>query len=133
MRVFLDTNVLVSAFGTRGLCADVLREVMTAHKLVVGEVVLEELEGALVRAFDLPRDVISAAERLLRAHEVVPRPSQVPDVELADPDDLWILASALAGGADVLVTGDRELLKHESVGPVRIVSPRGLWELLRRR
>ena len=35
MRVFLDTNVLVSAMATRGLCADVLREILTSHRLVV--------------------------------------------------------------------------------------------------
>ncbi len=35
MRVFLDTNVLVSAVATRGLCADVLREVLLSHQLLV--------------------------------------------------------------------------------------------------
>ena len=42
MRVFLDTNVLASAFGTRGLCADVLRLIMAEHELITGEVVVEE-------------------------------------------------------------------------------------------
>ena len=35
MKVLLDTNVLVSAFATRGLCADVLRLVLTEHEMVV--------------------------------------------------------------------------------------------------
>ena len=47
MRVFLDTNVLVSAFATRGLCADVLRLILAEHTLVTGEVVLRELRRAL--------------------------------------------------------------------------------------
>tara|TARA_Y100000590_G_C15710915_1_gene1010249 strand:+ start:1307 stop:1432 length:126 start_codon:yes stop_codon:yes gene_type:complete len=40
MKVFLDTNVLVSAFATRGLCADVMRVILTEHELLIGEVVL---------------------------------------------------------------------------------------------
>jgi hypothetical protein len=35
VRVCLDTNVLVAAFATRGLCADVLRTVIAEHELVL--------------------------------------------------------------------------------------------------
>jgi hypothetical protein len=35
LRVFLDTNVLVSAFATRGLCADLLELVLLQHELIV--------------------------------------------------------------------------------------------------
>ncbi|HZL91991.1 MAG TPA: hypothetical protein VFB99_00055 [Vicinamibacterales bacterium] len=35
MKVFLDTNVLVSAFAARGICEDVLRIVLAEHQLVV--------------------------------------------------------------------------------------------------
>ena len=54
MRVFPDTNVLASAFGTRGLCADALRLVLAGHELVTGEIVIEELRGVLRRKFALP-------------------------------------------------------------------------------
>jgi len=37
VKVFLDTNVLVSALATRGLCADLLRKVLTEHELLVGK------------------------------------------------------------------------------------------------
>lgn len=40
MRVFLDTNVLVSAFATRGLCADLMRHVLAEHDLITGEVII---------------------------------------------------------------------------------------------
>lgn len=46
--------------------------------------------------------------------------------------DEWILASAVAAHADVLVTGDEELLALRKVRGIPIVSPRGLWEMLRR-
>jgi len=44
MRVFLDTNLLVSAVATRGLCADVLREVLLSHQLVISPPLLSELK-----------------------------------------------------------------------------------------
>ena len=88
MRVFLDTNVLVSAFATRGLCADVLRHVLADHQLAASE------------------------------------PAR-------DPDDQWVLASAIAGAADLLVTGDKDLLELGGCAPLPILDPRGFWNLVR--
>jgi len=39
VKVFLDTNILVSGVATRGLCADVIRLVLAEHELITGEVV----------------------------------------------------------------------------------------------
>jgi predicted nucleic acid-binding protein len=46
VRVFLDTNVLISAFATRGLCAELFRSVIAEHELVLGEVVLATAHDA---------------------------------------------------------------------------------------
>ena len=132
MRVFLDTKALVSAFATRGLCADVMRQVLAEHELIVGEVVLRELRKALRVKLKLPPATMTAIEELLRESEVIPRPRTPSDLEVRDPDDRWVLASAIAGRADVLVTGDRDLLEVAARSPVRLVDPRGFWTLLRK-
>ncbi|MFC1573122.1 putative toxin-antitoxin system toxin component, PIN family [Candidatus Eisenbacteria bacterium] len=132
MRVFLDTNVLVSAFATRGLCADVMRQVLAEHVLVTGEVVLRELRKALRVKLKVPAETIEEIEHFLRECEVVPKPSAPSAVKVRDPDDRWVLASALAGQADVLVTGDKDLLTLGKQAPLRIVDPRGFWTLLRK-
>ncbi len=131
MRVFPDTNVLVSAFATRGLCADVFRYIVTEHTLVTGEVVLRELRRVLRQRLKLPARQIEAIEEFLRDFEVVPKPKAPAAVRVRDPDDRWVLASALAAGADVLITGDRDLLDLGSRVPLRIVDPRGFWALVR--
>lgn len=131
MRVFLDTNVLVSAFASRGLCADVLRHVLSEHSLLVGEIVLKELTDVLRRRLWVPARTVAEIERFLREQEVVPVPREIPGTAVRDPDDLKVLASAVAAGADVLVTGDHDLLDVASQAPVRILDPRGLWKLLR--
>ena len=133
MRVFLDTNVLVAAFATRGLCADVLRDVLAEHELLVGEVVLIELERALTRRLRLPATAVEEILEFLREHEVVPKPRKPASLPVRDPADRWILASALAAHADVLVTGDHDLLDIAAQAPLRILDPRTFWELARRR
>ncbi len=132
MRVFLDTNVLVSALTARGLCADVLRVVLAEHDLIVGEVVLEELRRVLTERFRVPPQRVREAETYLRTFEVVARPTKPADVQVRDKDDRWVLASALAGHAHVLVTGDADLLTVGDWQTIRVLSPRAFWEELRR-
>ena len=49
MIVCFDTNVLVSAVATRGLCADIVNAALAEHQLIVGETVLMELRQVLRR------------------------------------------------------------------------------------
>lgn len=131
MRVCLDTNVLVAAFATRGLCADVFRTVLAEHDLVMGEVILQELRRVLRTKLRLPVGRIEAIEALLAAFPVVPRPAAASDLAIRDAADRWILATAVAGAADVLVTGDADLLAVRGTAPIPIVDPRSFWDLLR--
>lgn len=131
MRVCLDTNVLVAAFATRGLCADVLRVVLAEHELVLGEVMLHELRRALKRKIRVPDDQMSAVEAVFSGLELVAKPVAPSPVPVRDRDDRWILATAVAGRSDVLVTGDDDLLAVADEAPLPILAPRAFWELLR--
>ena len=131
MRVCLDTNVLVAAFATRGLCADVLRIVLDDHELVIGEVLFEELERVLRSKLGLPPTQIAAVRGALATADPVPRPSAPDPLTVDDPDDAWVVATAVDGRADVLVTGDAALLAAAGAAPLPIVSPRGFWVALR--
>ena len=131
MRVFLDTNVLVSAFAARGVCADVLRVVLSEHTLVTGEVVLGELRTVLRKRIKLPAAAVKEIDSFLREHEVTPKPDAPSSIPVRDPDDRWVLASAILGEADVLVTGDSDLLSIAAEAPIKIVDPRGFWNLVR--
>ncbi len=131
MRVCLDSNVLVSGFATRGLAADVVRVTLAEHELLVPEVVLSEVARVLKRKVGLPPETVAAVEQLLRAQIVVPKPAERSALVVRDPDDAWVLASAVAGGADVLVTGDADLLSVGNAAPLPILTPRAFWERLR--
>lgn len=133
MRVFLDTSVLVAAFATRGLCADVLRTVLAEHELVVGETVLAELGRVLKEKIGTPeaqaRDVVA----FVRQHALVAAETPVPAIDVRDANDLPILAGAIQGGAEVLVTGDEDLLVLGRVESLPILDPRGFWDLIKGR
>ena len=132
MRVFLDTNVLVSAFATRGVCADVLRVVLVEHTLVTGEVVLRELQRVLPKRIGLPPRAVEEIEEFLREHEVAAKPATRASFPKRDPDYQWVVASAIDSRVDVLVTGDRDLLEIAAGAPIKIVDPRGFWDLVRK-
>jgi len=131
VRVFLDTNVIVSAFAARGLSADLMRLVLAEHELLTGEVNLHELRRRLGGRFGASDEQLRDVESQLRDHTVVPRPRSPGAMKIRDPDDLWVVASATAGGADMLVTGDRDLLEVKVEPPLPILSPRSAWEMLR--
>lgn len=132
MRVALDTNVLVSAVATRGLCADVLNLVLAEHELIVGESVLAELKRVLRERIRVPVHVVAEVDNLLRQEATV-----IPEVEplrmrIRDKSDLAVLSEAVAGRAAVLVTGDKDLLELPIAAPVQVMTPRTFWEQLRR-
>ena len=132
MRVALDTNVLASAIGTRGLCADVLRVTLLEHELVIGERVLEELRKNLARKFRLPATVIAENEALVRQQAIVSSDAAGVTVAGIDASDARVLGEALGGRAEVFVTGDGELQGLGDSAPIPILSPRQFWDLLRR-
>jgi putative PIN family toxin of toxin-antitoxin system len=123
----------VSAVATRGLCADVLREGLSSHDLVVSRQVLNEVKHVLRTKFGASPDLITEFVRLLQQNAVLAQPTRIPDVVLRDKADLAILGAAVTCGADVLVTGDSELLELGALEGVEIISPRQFWERLRSR
>jgi putative PIN family toxin of toxin-antitoxin system len=131
VRVFLDTNVLASAAATRGLCSDVLREVLTSHELVTSPQVLSELKRILRTKFGVAQDLIDDFIWLIQQETVLAQPGPLPPVEIDDQDDLPILSAAISGRADAFVTGDKELLHLSEVENLAMLSPRQFWDKLK--
>ena len=131
MRVFLDTNVLISAVAARGLCADLRRLLLAEHELLTGEVNVVELRRVLTKRFKATAAQVDVIEQLLRDQTVIPKPAALLSLKVRDPDDAWVLASAVAGGADLLVSGDQDLLVLANRAPLPILTPRDAWSRLR--
>ena len=130
MKVFLDTNVLASSIATRGLCSELLESVVHEHELLTCRPVLRELERVLARKFRLPEAAVAGFLALLKAEGTVVESRKNPLAPIKDADDVPILACAIAGKADVFVTGDKELLDLRKIEDLAVVSPRELWNQL---
>lgn len=131
MSVFLDTNVLVSAFTARGLCADLFRYLLAEHEVLTGEVNLAELRRVLLERFEATPGQLASAESLLRDQTIIPKPRTASPIRIRDRDDEWVLASAISGAAGLLVTGDKDLLVMATQSPLPLLAPRDAWERLR--
>lgn len=131
MKIFLDTNVLVSAYTARGICADLLRYILAEHELLTGEGNLLELRRVLKDRFHASVEISETIEAELRDETIIPKPAKPSPIPIRDPDDRWVLASAVDGQADLFVTGDQDLLAVADQAPIAIVDPRGCWDRLR--
>jgi putative PIN family toxin of toxin-antitoxin system len=130
LRVFLDTNVLVSAFAARGLCADLFELVLLEHELILGRSVLRELSTALQQKVKLPARYTTAIVTFLTDEATQLVESSHSIAAAIDNDDAIVLGDAVLGHAEVFVTGDTKILVLGHHGDVRILSPRAFWELL---
>lgn len=131
MKVFADTHFLVSAFATRGLSADVFQLILAEHQLMTGDFILTELKRVFTEKLKVPKHIVDDAEELLRRHHIEPLPDKPSDIQVRDEDDRWVLESALRAKADVLITGDKDLLVVSNlVSDLKIVTPREFWELV---
>lgn len=128
MRIVLDTNVLLAAFGTRGLCEALLAACLEGHELVTSEHILAELGRHLAGKFRMPPGRAREIVAFVRGHAAVVVPEEVPKDACRDPDDLPVIGTALAARAALLVTGDADLLAVGRYGAVEIVSPRECHE-----
>ena len=91
MRVFLDTNVLVAAFATKGLCADVFRYTASEHELLIGEPVLAETARILETKLRMPESARNDVLRVLRRSKVVISAQAPRRLGIGDPDDQVLL------------------------------------------
>ena len=132
MRVFLDTNALISAFITRGLCADIFRIILSEHDLILSTHVLSELEVVLKQKIILPQNQITSILKFLRTFEIVTNHTLPKKIELRDENDIPVLAAALNSLSDIIVTGDKDLLDVSDKYGIKIVNPRIFFQIIRR-
>jgi predicted nucleic acid-binding protein len=64
------------------------------------------------------------------AEMVSPEPEDVPNVITADPPDNWVLATAILGQADVIVSGNDHVLSLKRFERTRIVTPAAFRAML---
>jgi uncharacterized protein len=127
-RIVVDTNVLVSrVLLPQSIAGRAVRSAVDAGQLLVSEATMQELAEVVARAkFDPYLSIVERQEfiRLLgRIVELVPIVRQVRACR--DPRDDKFLEVAVNGRADLMITGDRDLLALDPFMGITITSPAG--------
>jgi putative PIN family toxin of toxin-antitoxin system len=125
MRVVIDTNVVLSGLIKPGsVPGQVLRAWRDGSiRLVLSEFLIEEIAVTLARPkiqalVPWPAAQIDRFVLELRAFCDVVEPAELNFKYPRDPDDIPVLATLIASGADLLVTGDRDLLVLREEYPI---------------
>lgn len=133
MRVVFDSNVLITAFASHGLCDSLLELCLRSHKIIISDLILDEVEEKLRRKIKLPASIVREIRSYLKEHCLLDRPVPIPAGVCRDPQDAEILGLAAAAKAECLVSGDADRLVIKRYHETVILSPRQLYDHLRRK
>lgn len=123
MIVVLDTNVFVAAMVARGLCHEVIVRALGSCTVATSQPLLAELEDTLRTKFTLGPAGRAFLEQLRPRMRLV-TPTPLPAPVCRDADDDVVLATAIAAGAVVMVTGDQDFLVLSRYQGIDIIAPR---------
>jgi putative PIN family toxin of toxin-antitoxin system len=124
LRAVLDTNVYFSAFTHKGPPFRIWQEAVNrSFILLVSPAILREIAGVLREDLQWQAtDIVAHLKLVARIAQII-SPKVSLQVIAEDPADDRILECALAGGADLIVSGDRHLRKLRSFRGIGIVQP----------
>lgn len=123
MKVLLDTNVIIAAFITRGVCSELLDHCIQHHVLITSEFILNEFREHMIHKFGYAVEEVEEAVELLELKMQTVKPSPLKNSVCRDPDDDIVLGTAVAGDVACIVTGDKDLLILKQFGLCDIVTP----------
>ena len=138
MRAVVDTNVLISGLLWHGAPHTLIEKARTGDFVLVSSTALLAEFGRVVRRpkfrailARLRTDPRRLQREISRLSETVEAPP-LPKPASRDPDDDRVLATALAARADLIVSGDRDLLSLRAYDGIRIVGAAEALRLLGR-
>ena len=124
MRAVVDTNVFISGlfWGGRPRRVMDLAAAGRFQALTSAELLLE-LEDVLTEDFEVPQERVDLVLRDVLSYAEMIVPGEEPSVAVRDVDDVKVIACAIAGRADCIITGDRDLLSLGDVQGISVLTP----------
>lgn len=130
MIIVLDTNVLIAAFiSSSGICHEVFELSAHNHSLAISEFILSEIKEKLYSKFYYSEKEIAEVINLLLLKFSVVKIIEGKINICRDKDDNNILETAVAAKADVIISGDKDLLVLKKYKNIGIISPREFYNL----
>ena len=130
LRIVFDSNVWIAALTASGASEEVVREARRFCEIYISPYILAEVDRVLSAKFGADEEERRRVRRWLEDScrlEQDPKTDTKKDPTCRDSKDLPILRLALAVHADLLVTGDQDLLILKEVRGILIVAPARFW------
>ena len=131
MKAVFDTNILIAAFLTEGICAKLLiRARRRDFDMIICDGILQEFKRVLKKKFAASPHEMSEALTILSAatQDILGQTNSIVPI-CRDSDDNLILACAKDAVADYLVTGDEDLLVLKNYEGISTLKPREFEKL----
>jgi len=132
MKIITDSNVIVAAFSSHGLCKSLFEFLIENHTIVISEYILQEVDRIFIKKFKMPKDKVDEIILFLRETALISDYS-IPFKQISrDVNDDPILGICEKQNVDYILTGDKDLLVLKKYKNVRIVSPREIWSIFKK-
>lgn len=131
MNLIFDTNVLVAAFSTHGICSSLFEYALENCTIVISDHILNELHNVLTDKFKVPEKIASDITEYLNESCLISGYQIFADQVSRDIKDDPVLGIIDNIDIDYLITGDNDLLILKMYKNVPIISPREMWNIFR--
>jgi len=131
VKTIIDTNVIIAAFASRGLCQAVFELCLDRCEIVLSEEILKEVLINLNGKIKLPLPQCETIVSYLRENCFVSEIDYLETSSCRDKDDVHVLGLVQRSLAEYIITGDKDLLDLVKYKSAKIVTPREFWTLLK--
>lgn len=129
MKIVIDNNVYLSAFLTHGLSSRILDICIDRHEIYISQWIITEIKDKLITKFKIKQQDIIRIINFINSITIKTKPSgNLPDIS-RDKDDNNILQLAEHINAEIIITGDKDLLSLKKYKNTIIINPRNYMEI----
>jgi len=128
VKLLLDTNVLVAAFITHGVCNELLEHCALHHQVILSSHILEEFRRVLTQKFAFSQHEVDEASQLLISKAILVRPDRLKCPVSRDSNDDFVIAAAIAGQCFCIISGDKDLTDIDEYQGIKIITPAEFWK-----
>ena len=133
VKVLLDTNILISAFGFGGKPRQILQLILEKKiKSVTSAILLAEFHEVINKKFPLLSFHLKRIEDKIKKVSIIVNPKQSLHV-VRDIDDNRVIEAAIEGNCQYIITGDKDLLVLKSYRQIKIITPDDFLKLLEKK
>lgn len=122
-----DSNVWIAATITSGTSKDVVEEARVVGQVFVSPYILHEVDRVLARKIGANSQERLEVQHWMKSFSQLVEPRPRKKLDCPDPKDIPILELALEVRADLLITGDLQLLSLKKVQDILLIPPRLFW------